>query len=148
MSKAWLIGVTVFVVALAVAGIVVALVTRSGDLLPADSPEGVVQRYLRAMQDRDYDVAYGYLSASSQLSCSLDEFLREASYREVRDSHMTLEDTRRLDGTAVVSARVTVFDPGVPFGSSEYSYEQTFQLKLENGAWRVTWPDYRCAPLY
>ena len=148
MSRAWLIGVTVFVVALAVAGIVVALVTRSGGLLPVDSPEGVVQRYLRAMQDQDYKVAYGYLSSTSQKSCSLDDFLRQASYREVRDSHMTLEDTRRLDGTAVVSARVTVFDPELPFGSSEYSYERTFQLKLENGAWRVTWPDYRCAPLY
>ena len=57
MSRAWLIGVTVFVVALAVAGIVVALVTRSGGLLPADSPEGAVQRYLRAMQDQDYKPA-------------------------------------------------------------------------------------------
>jgi len=148
MSRAWLIGVTVFVIALAVAGIVVALVTRSGDLLPADSPEGAVQRYLRALQDRDYEVAYGYLSSASKNGCSLQDFLRQASYREVRDSHMTLEDTRRLDGTAIVSARVTVFDPTVPFGPSESSYEQTFELKLENGQWRVTWPDYRCTPLY
>jgi hypothetical protein len=148
MAKVWLIGVTVFVIALAVAGIVVALVTRSGGLLPADSPEGAVQRYLRALQDRDYEVAYGYLSSTSKNSCSLKEFLRQASYREVRDSHMTLEDTRRLDGTAIVSARVTVFDPEVPFAPSESSWEQTFELKLENGQWRVTWPDYRCTPLY
>lgn len=148
MARVWLIGVTVFVIALAVAGIVVALVTRSGDLLPADSPEGAVQRYLRALQGQDYEVAYGYLSSASKNGCSLEDFLRQASYREVRDSHMTLEDTRRLDGTAIISARVTVFDLEVPFGSSEYSYERTFQLKLENGAWRVTWPDYRCAPLY
>jgi hypothetical protein len=148
MSKAWLIGVTVLVAALAVTGIVVALVARGEKLLPADSPEGTVQRYLRALEDQDYKLAYGYLSASSRASCSLDDFVVQASYREVRDSHMTLKDTRRLDDTAIVSAQVTVFDPEVPIGANEYSYERTFQLKLENGAWRVTWPDYRCAPLY
>lgn len=148
MSKAWLIGVTVLVAALAAAGIVVALVARGEKLLPADSPEGALHRYLRALEDQDYKVGYGYLSASSRATCSLDDFVVQASYREVRDSHMTLEDTQRLDDTAVVSARVTVFDPEVPFGANEYSYERTFQLKLEDGQWRVTGPSYRCEPFY
>lgn len=148
MSKAWLIGVTVLVAALAVAGIIVALVARNDTLLPADSPEGALQRYLRALADEDYKLAYGYLSTTSRVRCSLDEFTVQASYREVRDSHMTLEGTRRLDDTAVVSARVTVFEPNVPFGANEYSYDRTFQLKLEDGQWRVTGPTYRCEPLY
>ena len=150
MSKVWLVGVTVFVVALAVAGLVVALVsTRGGvDLLPADSPEGTVQRYLLALEDRDYEEAYGYLGAASQSRCPLKEFPRLASYREVRDSHMTLEDTETFDDSAVVTARVTVFDPEIPFGPSEYSYDQTFELKLEGGQWRLAGPDYWCPPLY
>ncbi|OGO51334.1 MAG: hypothetical protein A2148_10535 [Chloroflexi bacterium RBG_16_68_14] len=150
MSKVWLVGVTVFVVALTVAGLVVALVsTRGGvDLLPADSPEGVVQRFLLALEDKEYREAHGYLSASTKKGCTLEDFARQASYQEVRDYHMTLEDTERLDDTAIVTARVTVFEPNVPFGASEYSYERTFDLTLEEGQWRLAWPDYWCPPLY
>lgn len=150
MSRVWLVGTVVFVVALAVAGVVTALVTTRGgtDLLPADSPEGAVQRYLLALEREDFREAYGYLSANSKQACPLEDFLRQASYREVRESHMTLEDTERLDGTAIVTARVTVFDPDIPFGPSEHSYERSFELKLENGQWRVTWPERWCPPLY
>ena len=149
MSKVWLVGVAAFVVGLVIAGLVVALVTtRDVDLLPADSPEGVVQRFLLALEDQDYREAFAYLTASAQTRCPLDEFIRQASYREFRDSHITLEGTQRLDGSAIVTARVTVFEPEIPFGSSEYSYDQTFQLRREEGQWRLSWPDYRCLPVY
>ena len=148
MSKAWLIGVVVVVVTLVVAGVVVAIVTTrgEGDLLPADSPEGTVQRYLLALEDGKYREAYGYLSARTKASCDLDEFIRQARYIEVRDSHMTLEDSQRFDGTAVVVARVTVFDPSLPFGSSEYSYDRTFDLTLEGETWLLDWRDHPCPP--
>lgn len=150
MSRLWLAGVAVFVVALAVAGVVVALVTTRGeaDLLPADSPEGVVQRYLLALEDKDYREAYSYLNASTKKGCAFEDFARQASYQEVRDSHMTLEDTERFDGSAVVTARVTVFEPDVPFGASEYSYERTFDLTLEEGQWRLARPGYWCPTPY
>ena len=148
MAKAWLIGVVVFVGALVVAGLVVALVTsRDMDMLPADSPEGTVQRYLLALEDASYDEAYGYLSASTRAVCSRTQFLRYASYREVRDVSMTLEDTRRFDSSAVVVARVTVFDIEPTLQPQEYSYEQTFDLRLEAGQWRLVSPDYWCPPL-
>ena len=135
---------------LAVAGVVVALVTTRGeaDLLPEDSPEGVVQRFLLALEDKEYREAYGYLSAGTTNGCTLEDFARQASYQEVRDSHMTLEDTQRFDDTAVVTARVTVFDPDIPFGASEYSYDRTFDLTLEDGQWRLAWPNYWCPPMY
>ena len=128
----------------------VALVTTRGeaDLLPEDSPEGVVQRFLLALGDKEYREAYGYLSAGTTNGCTLEDFARQASYQEVRDSHMTLEDTQRFDDTAVVTARVAVFDPDIPFGTSEYSYDRTFDLTLEDGQWRLAWPDYWCPPMY
>lgn len=148
MARAWLIAVVVFVGALVVAGLVVALVTnRQAETLPADSPEGAVQRYLLALEDRRYDDAYGYLSAGTKAICPRSQFLRYASYREVRDVRMTLEETRRFDSSAVVVTEVTVFDIEPPLQPQEYSYEQTFDLRLEAGEWRLVSPDYWCPPL-
>ena len=148
MPRVWLIGMAVFVVALAVAGLVVALVTsRGAATLPADSPEGAVQRYLLALEDEDYREAYAYLSAGSQRACAFEDFLRRASHRDVRGSRTTLEDTQRLDDTAIVTAEVTVFDLDVPFDPYEYTYRRTFSLRLEEGEWRLVSPDYWCPPL-
>jgi hypothetical protein len=148
LSRVWLVGVVGFVLALAVAGLVVALITtRDGELLPEDSPEGAVQRYLLALEDEDYRQAYSYLSDDTQTACALEDFVRYASYREIRDSRMTLEDTELLDDTAVVRAEVTVFDVEMPFQPQEYSYTETFNLRLEGGAWRLVSPDYWCPPL-
>ena len=147
MARAWLIGVATFVAALVVAGVVVALVTTGEDLLPADSPEGTVQRYLIALQDHDYPLAYGYLSRDTKRSCELQDYVRFASDGELRDSRMTLEDTQVFGDSAIVTARVTVFAPDI-FGPSEYSYERTFDARLEQGQWQLDWPDFRCPPLY
>ena len=149
MSRLWLIGVAVFVGGLIVAGVIIAVVTTQGDveLLPAGTPEGSVQRYLLALQDHDYREAYGYLSASTTRTCDLEDFLRFASDGELRGSQMTLEDTQRFDDSAIVTARVTVFAPDV-FGPSEYSYDRTFNVRREQGQWRLVWPDYRCPPVY
>jgi hypothetical protein len=150
-SKAnlWLVGVAVGVLALAIAGVVVALVTsRDEDLLSASSPEGVVQRYLAALEDRRYTDAFAYLNASTKRQCTLDEFVRATSYRQLEDSEMVLDDTQVLDGTAIVTARVTVFDPGNVFDSSDYSYTETFELTREGSQWRMDWEDYRCPPLF
>jgi hypothetical protein len=150
MSRVWLIGVVAFVLALVVAGLVVALITTRGgvDLLPADSPEGAVQRYLLALEDDDYAEAYEYVADLSKSGCTFEEFVRLASRRGVRDSHMTLEGTQRFDDTAIVTAGVTVFEPDVPFGASEYTYERTYQLELEDRQWRLTWPERWCPPPY
>jgi hypothetical protein len=148
LSRVWLIGVAVFVAALVVAGIVVALVTsRDAGLLPADTPEGAVQRYLLALQDHDYREAYSYLSDDTKRACGVEDFRRFASDGELRESRMTLEDTEIFDGTAIVTARVTVFAPDI-FGPSEYSYDRTFNVTLEGGQWRLDWPDFRCPPIY
>ena len=83
--------------------------------------------------------------------CSFDNFLRGASYTQLRDSQVTLESVRIVDDIAQVRARVTVFEPGGPFAANEYSYDQTFQLKLEGDQWRLTdtpempWPVW-CPP--
>ncbi|MDP2950722.1 MAG: hypothetical protein Q8P22_14475 [Chloroflexota bacterium] len=139
MAKIWLYGAVTFVIALVVGGIAVALVTGRGgtELLPSDSPEGAVQRYLLAMKDEEYREAYDYLSSDLQRECSYDYFLKGASYTEIGEGQVTLESVRTVDGRTQVKVRITVFEPGGPLGASEYSYDWTFHLKLEEGQWRL-----------
>jgi hypothetical protein len=148
VSTLWLRGAMVFVLVLVVGAIVVAVLTTRGgvDLLSEDSPEGTVQRYLLALEDGDYEAAYAYLSEDLRVRCSLDEFVKSASYTEVQDSEITLEETRTFDGRALVRASVSVFEPGFPFGEGEQSYERTFELRAEDGAWRMTEPAWWCPP--
>jgi len=61
---------------------------------------------------------------------------------------MILEDTQVLDGSAIVTARVTVFDPSDVFDPNEYSYTETFNLTREGSEWRMDWEDYRCPPSF
>ena len=148
MAKIWLVGAVTAVIALLVSAVAIALVTTRGevDLLPADSPEGVVQRYLLALEREDYAEAYDYLSSDLRWRCSLEDFVSSRYWPENGGDHMTLEKTQSFDGQALVTARVNVFDPDVPFGASEYSYERTFHLKLEAGQWRLTGPEWWCPP--
>jgi hypothetical protein len=147
MSRLWLGGAIVVVVALVAVALIVALLTGNNvDEFPADSPEGALQRYLLALHDKDYDVAYSYLSDDLQASCSLQEFLRYAPETEVRDNEMTLESTRTFDDTALVTASITVFETGSPFETNEYTYERTFELARQDGdgAWRMSGPEWWC----
>jgi hypothetical protein len=148
MAKIWLVGAVTVVLALIVGAVAVALVTTHGgvDLLPANSPEGVVQRYLLALEREDYREAYDYLSSDLRSRCSLEDFVSRSYWPESTGDQVTLEKTQSLDGLALVKARVTVFDRDVPFGASEYSYERSFDLKLEEGQWRLTGPDWWCPP--
>ncbi|MFQ5879505.1 MAG: hypothetical protein ACE5IZ_04965 [Dehalococcoidia bacterium] len=142
MSKFWLFGAAAFVIALMVGGIAIALVTsRGSEELPAGSPEGVVQRYLRAIADEEYEEAYGYLSAEIQARCDYDQFLRFSSVpylrEELAEAQVTLESVRIVDDRAQVRARFTEVSPGGPLGVNEYSYERTYHLKREGEAWRL-----------
>lgn len=153
MSKMWLFGAVTLVVALVVGGVTVALIARRGgvELLPSDSPEGVVQRYLLALEGEEYQEAYDYLSDDVRQRCRYEDFLNRASPTEIGESHVTLEGTRVVDDRAQVKARFTIFDPEGLFGASERSYDRTFHLKLENGQWRLgsipetPWPVW-CPP--
>lgn len=153
MSKFWLFGAVTLVAALVVGGVTVALIAGGGDveLLPSGSPEGVVQRYLLALEGEEYREAYDYLSSDLRRECRYDDFLKGASETEIGESHVTLEGASIDDGSALVKARITVFDPGRLFGPSERSYDRTFHLELENGQWRLgsipetPWPVW-CPP--
>ena len=148
MQRAWLIGGGVFLAVLLVASIVVGLTQRTTDL-PEGTPERAVQLFLRAIEEEDFKSAYSVLSEETQRECNIEHFVG-AGFRPERlmkDSRVTLKNTRLLNGTAVVEARVTQIGSNEPFGASEWSHEERFTLKQESGEWRLSeyfWPRIGC----
>lgn len=151
----WLTGVAVIAVALVVASIVINMVVdnRDGDLLPEDTAEGSVQRYLRALLDDDISTAYSYMSPPIQEACSLQHFLDTTSYQRSVEFSARLTGTSDVGETKVVSVEIGEGDFD-PFGS-DFKYSVTFVLAPGNGEdgeggqwlmseppWPMTWcPD-------
>lgn len=147
MAKRWLIVAATVAVGLLGSAVAIALVTTRGvDLLPEGSPEGVVQRYLLALEREDYQEAYDYLSSELRARCSLEDFVGWGYWPVDSEDQVTLEKTQSFNGSALVRARVTRFSYDVPFGASEYSYDRTFNLRLEAEQWRLTGPEWWCPP--
>ena len=76
--------------------------------------------------------------------------MRRAPSTRVQDTRLTLDETQRFDDNAFVRTSITVFRPvsqfDFPLRSSEYTYERTYNLKLEDGQWRMAEPDWWCPP--
>lgn len=130
-------------VALAVIAVVV-LGSRDATSFAADTPEGVVQRHLAAVEGEDYETAWGYLSAAVQSDLSLDEYRRAVrdygSYRI--GSRRVLFDRSEVDGDrARVWLTVEEYYDGGPFGGAN-TYRSTREIGLvrEGGEWRIDDP--------
>jgi hypothetical protein len=149
MPKAWLVGGAAALAVLLVVSIVLG-VTQRAEQLQEGTPERAVQRYLLAADEDDYKTAYSLLTDELRDRCPMEAFAAGSSGGRTKlDSRrVTHEDTKYVDDTAVVIARVTnISGGGGPFGSSESSYEQRFTLSLEEGEWRLArnaWPFFGC----
>ena len=72
LSSRWLVGVAIVVVVLIVASVAVGLTVGRGTTksFAESEPEGIVQRYILAIQDEDYPLAHSYLSERLQRFCT------------------------------------------------------------------------------
>ncbi len=148
MSKSWLIGGGSFVAVLLLVSIVLAL-TQTEAVLPEGTPEGAVQRFLKALESQDYKLAYSYLGEKLTEKCAVEDLAARKIWqgRELESSRVTLEETINLDDSAVVVARVNHIRGDGPFGTSESSRDERFTLAKQQGEWRFTrdpWPYYGC----
>ena len=150
MSRNWLIGGGLFLAVLLVASVVVALL-EDEESFAEGTVEEAVQVYLRAVEDDDFETAYGFLSSELKDECSIDEFAggNIPSRSDLSDERVTLEKTTTVEETVFVTVRVTRLQGRGPFGTSESSFEQRFSLRQQEGNWRFTeypWPFFRCGP--
>lgn len=148
MPKIWLIVGGGFLGALLIAAGVVALTERE-EPLTEGTPERTVQRFLIALQNEDFKLAHSLLTESQKEDCNVADLITRDRWdlEELGDSRVTLEDTKLLNGSAVVIANVTTIQESGPFGTSERSRRQTYSLIKEEGEWRLErsfWPSLGC----
>ena len=146
-----LVLITVAVATLAIASVVVTLVTGSSDPDPLapDTPEGTVQRYLAALQERDITRAYDLLGDDLKEECSTADFRRSTRSFTDSDARVRLEGTRTLSDSTEVTVDVTHFYGSPPFEVRERTSTYLYVLEETDDGWRFVeepWPYFSCPP--
>ena len=143
-SHRWLITFGLAIGVLVIVTVVLVLTTtQRGEeaLLPEDTPEGTVQRFLLTVRDEDYLAAESYLSPT--IDDKTDSALpknRIVQSGEKTGWKATLGKSVVKNDEATVEVTVDVFQPRGPFENSIRSYQVTFFLKKEGATWRITSP--------
>lgn len=148
-SRRWLLSFGLAIGVLALVTIVLVLITASPandkPLLPEDTPEGTVQRFLLAIRDKDYLTAESYLSppAPDDKNKMTPDLRQNQIYGtgEGPGWKTTLGKSTIRDNEATVDVTVSVFRPtNGPFGNSVNTYQVTFFLKKVATSWKITSP--------
>ncbi|GAA3667519.1 hypothetical protein GCM10023081_02770 [Arthrobacter ginkgonis] len=126
-----LVAIVAAVAALVVLSLV--LVFARGEPAPLDeaSPEGVVQRYAVAVIDGDEATALTYLTEAARKNC------QRTDYPATEDLRVALVSTTVREDTADVKVSLVTSADGGPFGPSEYSYDDVFDLAKVDGRWLI-----------
>lgn len=150
-SSRWLLifGAAIGLLVIAAIVLVFAMAKPGGEpLLPEDTPEGTVQRYLLALQDEDYMTAYNYLSFPPDELISYEEWRERATrYAENYGVKVTLEESTVTGNEASVDLVFDVLSSSepfhnFPFGDPGTTHHRTFYLKQEGTSWKITSPTY------
>src|SRR4051812_42358918 len=93
------------------AAISVIALRRPAATLPADTPEGVVQRFYIALENRDYHGAYDLLSVQSVSTPAREEFVRynADSQAYAGPQRVRIDDQRVTGDFATVTVTVTQY---------------------------------------
>lgn len=135
---------TVVVGSVAILAVIAAVVaaTRTPPTLDPATPDGAVQIYLRAMLEGDTETAAARLSSST----GCDEADVSAAF--VTDAARIVLVDSTVDGaTAIVTVEIIESSGSGPFEGSEFSHEERFTLRNEEGSWLLVdepWPLYFC----
>ncbi len=126
--------------------LVVLLDAREPKLLPADTPAGVVQRYLLAVEAGDAQQAFEYLTTTVTTGTttearSLDDFRRRMPSPGERRGLQVVLDSETVRGE---KAEVQVYfsrieaGRGSILGSPVSQWPRKFELVRDAGEWRIT----------
>jgi hypothetical protein len=127
-----------------IALIVVLAVKEPTAELDKSSPEGVVQQYLNAAIDKDFDQAKSFLASDTK--CTAEDFDRAYIQDSIR---IGLSDATSTEESAKVTVTIETSN-GDPFGGS-YAETQTFRLVKDETGWKIAgipWPTYECGGEY
>lgn len=132
------------VLAIVVLAVVVVLATGEPEVTeyPAGTPEGTVQRYLRAAYDGNDDDALALLSERADREMARDPitglFCQQSDGHQVRVNGVDASDDR-----ATVRLQIEGVS-GSGLGFDRYSWERSVVVVFEDGGWKIDEP-YFCA---
>jgi hypothetical protein len=114
------------------------------NMLPENSPEGIVQRYLLAIDNGNYPLAFSYISLPPDDKTTYDIWLQSFNRPTERPAYKaTLGQSIITGDEATVEVVVDVFRSGSgPFSNPVNSNRVSFFLKNINGVWKITSPTY------
>jgi hypothetical protein len=137
-----LIGVAIVILAVVTAAVVLLAGDRQQEY-PADSPEGMLQRYLASFEDRDYEAAYAHFSTEVKSGLDLERYLesvRQYGFPVGQAARRVFIDEVSGDGDERVM-RLTVEDfYGDGFGGDSYRSERQIRIVRESGGWYIDEP--------
>jgi hypothetical protein len=135
------------IVILVVVTIAVILAVLGGNqpvkLLPEDSAEGTVQRFLMAVKEQDYAKAYTFISPQSEYykENPYDNWVRSTqSMRGNSSWKASIVKSTVRENDATVEVAVDVFRPEGPLGNSVNTNRIMFLLQKTNGKWMINSP--------
>ncbi len=126
-----LIAILVVIVIVVIVALVTVLSRPTPELLDANTPEGVVQRYSTAVLAGDEAAAAEFLSSAARDRCAV----LESPYTDQLRVSLN-ETTVRADSADVDVSIVTTYQDG-PFGSSESETRAVFNLVKVDGDWLI-----------
>ena len=146
-SRRWL-GVFAVIIGILVIATVSLVLFNNGKkvtLLPEDAPQGIVQRYLIAIQNGDYQQAYTYLSIEqSGKAFTYGDWLDSLPVYQSTQSawKATLGEVTQNGNYATVEVIIDTFHAAGVFGGSQLSQPISFQLTKTGNSWFITSPTY------
>lgn len=140
-------GIGIGVLILTTIILVLTLGKGTANLLAENTPEGVVQRYLLAIQEEDYQAAYSYLIPHDPKSIdnptmTYDEWLMNVRNNSNNTWKASLGAVKITGDSATVEVMIDVFRPGGPFANPVNTNNETFILKKTGPSWLITSPTY------
>jgi hypothetical protein len=143
-SDKFLLGIVLGIVALVAVGFAVLLTRPKPGYQSEDTPGGVVNNYLLALQQQNYERAYGYLSPSlAGYPRNASTFAQRVSLATGYGSSISLEVTRvsQQGDRATVTVVETAFSQGGLFDSNSYESTRTMSLERDQERWWITHSD-------
>jgi hypothetical protein len=137
------IGIIVGVILLVVV-VFVYILSPSGDTyIQDDSPEGVMHNYMLALQTKDYERAYSYLSPEllgypKDANAFKKDVLEYRRFFEMDSVTISVDTGEIIGGSwAVVEVRESSFDERNIFDRGSRIRIAEFRLQMEEGSWRI-----------
>ncbi len=141
-SDRFLVLILIGIVLLAGLAVVVFFIRQGSLTYTSDAtPRGVVQNYLVAVSQDNYDLAYQYLAHGPNMPAP-DRFQQYLMNFNTNASDISVQigDTNLFENQASVG--LIFIQPGSgPFGAT-YRQTQLASLELQNGAWKITQMPY------